>query len=124
MKKLLMFAVMAMMSLCASAATITLEDSACTDTRVCTAVANDATPEADILVYASATYGTFGIWINGVQYAGKDPSLQGLAYDQYGHYVTVTFQWRTWTTRGSGSGRGGYASHTHWELLGGSVVMP
>ncbi len=131
MKKLLIASTLSCLACAASAATINLEADPCSDNRFCYNVPNDA-GLADLLLYASASSGGVVelIFPDGTTYLGRGPV--GLSIASYPVYrlpnndavIYVTADWMTWTTKGSGSGRGGYASHTHWSLLGGSLLTP
>lgn len=84
---------------------------------------------AGTLLYASAA-GIVEVFMpDGSVYLGRGPvGLSIVSFPVYRQpdndaVMYVTADWRTWTTKGSGSGRGGYAVHTHWALLGGSLLV-
>jgi hypothetical protein len=133
LKILLLASLVALSSLFATttaqAGTITLDADACSDNRFCYSVPNDG-GYTDLLLYANAS----GSGVVEVQFAdgtiwlGTGPV--GTTISSYPVYrqpnkdavMYVTANWMTWTTKGSCSGRGGCASHTHWSLLSGSLL--
>lgn len=130
MLKTLTLAALLATSLAASAQTITLDADGCSDNRFCYSVPNDANLQ-DLTLYASPSNG--GIvqvtFADGTYYTGHGPV--GLSISNYAVYrqplndavLYVSADWITWTTKGSGSGRGGYTRHTHWALTGGSLAQ-
>ena len=115
----------------AGAATVDLEADPCSDSRFCYAVPNDG-GISDLVLYATAgNGGIVELFLpDGTYYLGRGPVDISIAnYPVYRQpnndaVIYVSANWMTWTTQGGGSGRGGYASHTHWSLLGGSLVLP
>jgi hypothetical protein len=115
----------------AGAATVNFEADPCSDGRFCYSLPNDGAI-SDLTLYATA--GNGGIvelmFPDGTYYLGR--GSVGLSIANYPVYrqpandavIYVSANWMTWTTKGSGSGRGGYATHTHWSLLGGSMLTP
>ena len=131
MTKLLIAAALSLLAGAAGAATVTLDADACSDKRFCYNVPNDG-GFSDLLLYASAANGGIVelMFADGTTYLGH--GAVGLSIASYPVYrqpsndavIYVSADWITWTTKGSGSGRGGYATHTHWALLGGSMLTP
>jgi len=131
MKKNFVATALCLLACGAGASTATLEADPCSDNRFCYSVPNDS-GVSDLLLYASAGNGGLVelIFPDGTVYLGR--GLVGLSIAGYPVYrqpandavIYVSADWMTWTTKGSGSGRGGYASHTHWSLLGGSLLTP
>ena len=131
MKKNFVATALSLLACAASASPVTLEADPCSDNRFCYSVPNDG-GLSDLMLYASA--GSGGVvellFPDGTVYLGRGPV--GLSIASYPVYrqpnndavIYVSADWMTWTTKGSGSGRGGYASHTHWSLLGGSLLTP
>jgi len=115
----------------ASAATVTFGPEGCSANRFCSKVPNDA-GITDLVLYANAADGGIvELFLpDGSYYIGR--GAVGLSVVNYPVYrqpnndavIYVSADWTTWVTKGSGSGRGGYASHTHWALLGGSMLTP
>ena len=131
MKKLLAAALALATACAAHGATVTLDADGCSDNRFCYNVPNDG-GYADLTLQASTT-GTGVVSLmfpDGTYYVGHGPvALSIVNYPVYRQpnndaVIYVSAEWKTWTTKGSGSGRGGYAPHTHWALLGGSLLMP
>ena len=131
MNKILIASLLASLACTAGAATATLEADSCSDNRFCYNVPNEG-GYADLLLYASAASGGVVelLFADGTMWVGRGPLGLSIAnypvYRQPGNdaVIYVSADWMTWTTKGSGSGRGGYAAHTHWSLLGGSLLMP
>lgn len=126
------FAALLLACTAASADTIPLQESDCSGDHFCYNV-----DDAGTTLYANSGYG--GIvevfLADGNYYLGRGPV--GLSITSYPVYlqpaqngapqgdpavIWVTATWITWTTKGGGSGRGGYASHQHWALTGGEFV--
>lgn len=126
MKKSLILAALVAASSVVSAQTTELVAEGCSDNRFC----YDADGEGTML-YATASNGGIVelIFANGTIYMGKGPV--DLSITNYAVYrqpandavIYVSAQWQTWTTKGSGSGRGGYVRHVHWALLGGELTQ-
>ncbi len=131
MKKLFTASALALLACGAGAATVAFEADPCSDNRFCYNVPNDG-GLVDLLLYASAANGGVVelMFPDGTYYLGH--GAVGLSIANYPVYrqpnndavIYVSADWLTWTTKGSGSGRGGYATHTHWSLLGGSMITP
>lgn len=127
MTKLIIAAAIAILT--GTAGAVTLDADGCSDNRFCYNVPNDG-GFSDLLLYASAASGGVVevMFADGTYYLGH--GAVGLSITNYLVYrqpnndavMYVTANWMTWTTKGSGSGRGGYATHTHWALLGGSLT--
>ena len=131
MTKLLIAAALSLLAGAAGAANVTFDADGCSDNRFCYNVPNDG-GFSDLLLYASAANGGIVelMFADGTIYLGH--GAVGLSIANYAVYrqpgndavIYVSANWLTWTTKGSGSGRGGYATHTHWSLLGGSMLTP
>ncbi len=131
MNKLIVASALSLLTGVAGAGTVTLGADGCSDNRFCYNVPNDA-GISDLLLYATANYGGIvEVFLpDGTYYLGR--GTVGLSIVNYPVYrqpdndavIYVSASWTTWTTKGGGSGRGGYASHTHWALLGGSMLTP
>jgi hypothetical protein len=131
MKKFLIASAFSMAALDAGAATVGMDADACSDNRFCYSVPNDAAV-SDLTLYATASNGGIVelMFPDGMTYLGR--GIVGLSIANYPVYrqpandavIYVSANWMTWTTKGGGSGRGGYATHTHWSLLGGSMITP
>ncbi len=131
MKKLLIASTISLMAFGSSAATVNFDADPCSDNRFCYNVPNDAAI-ADLTLYATTGNGGVVelIFPDGTYYLGH--GTVGLSIANYPVYrqpandavIYVSASWMTWTTKGSGSGRGGYATHTHWSLLSGSMLTP
>lgn len=124
MKRLLLSLALALFSACAAAQIVPLQPTDCSANRICNNVDGYGTT-----IYATTSFVEV-ILADGTAYFGSAPV--GLAivffpvYRQPGNdaVIYVTASWMTWTTAGSGSGRGGYQRHVHWELASGSVLYP
>lgn len=133
MKKLFTIIALAI-PLIAMAATTTLTSEGCSSTRMCSNVDGQGTT----LSANSAYGGIVQVFLaDGNYYLGR--GTVGLSIASYPVYLQpnasvpvngnptvmwVTADWITWTTKGSGSGRGGYQVHTHWDLVDGTLVTP
>jgi hypothetical protein len=121
-KSLILAALLAVSSL-AGAATVPLTPEGCSDNRMCFNADGAGTT-----VYANPSLVEL-ILADGTVYLGVAPVGLSIAnfpvYRQPGNdaVIYVTASWVTWTTKGSGSGRGGFQVHTHWALTGGELLV-
>lgn len=122
-KKLLLIAALLFGS-SAFASTITLQPVACSVSRICTSVPNDAGVNVEIAAYF--VYPSVHVYVDGIEYTaarGNGNPISGLVlYASDGSYVVLSTSWSTYRTC-THSGRGQYCL-THWTLTGGTIDQP